>query len=294
MNKNNLLFDDLKMDNVLEVDNIIKISDFNSIVKFNTLTKDKIYKMQLGVSVYFSYLPILNKLVEYFLDVIHENRQKNSILINNNKDNIIKKEKNEVTHKLNKINTIINEIKYEEQEFVKYIRYKKIIFKKIEYFLSLQKINYESIKIPTICHYDICTNKFTYNSKNININIYEILSNILFSVNFTENEYYYKLYLDILSKYLLKKYDNIYTNCINNLLQRINIYCVGHLLIEFISAKIDMGLNNNNEINRHKSLEKIFHIIALCCLNIFKINDKIYITEPNINYILNIVDFKNG
>jgi hypothetical protein len=264
MNNQRLLFDDLKMDNVIEVDNIIKISDFNSIVKFDTLTKDKIYKMQLGVSVYFSYLPILNKLVEYFLDLKKENQE---------------------THKLHKLNKIISEIKNEEEQFVKYIRYKKMLFKKIEYFLSVQKINYESIIIPTICHYDICTNKFTNILENININISEIFSNLLFSVNLTENKYYYKLYLDILSKYLLKKYDNLYKNCIDNLLKRINIYCVGHLLIEFISAKIDISINlNNNQMNKY--FEKMFNIIGLCCLNIFKINDKIYITEPNINYIL--------
>lgn len=286
MNHHNLLFDDLKMDNVIEVDNVIKISDFSSIVKFDTLTVDKIYKMQLGVSVYFGYLPILNKLVEYFLG-IEEN----------------KKNKKDAHHIDNApINNIVIEIKKEEDEFTRYLRYKKMLFKKIEYYLSTQKIVIPFIEISTVCHYDLCTNKLIDISQKIKIDISEIISNLLFCVNYTENEYYYKLYLDIITKYLLKKYDskdskdNIYKKIIHNLLKRINIYSVGHICVEFISVKLDMNNSNNmnNTINKYKSLEKLFQIIGLCCLNIFKINDKIYITEPNINYILNIVDFKNG
>jgi hypothetical protein len=278
MNNHNLLFDDLKMDNVIEVDNVIKISDFSSIVKFDTLTVDKIYKMQFGVSVYFGYLPILNKLVEYFLG-IEEN----------------KKNKKDAHHIDNApINNIVIEIKKEEEEFTRYLRYKKMLFKKIEYYLSTQKIVIPFIEISTVCHYDLCTNKLIDIPQKIKIDISEIISNLLFCVNYTENEYYYKLYLDIITKYLLKKYDskdskdNIYKKIIHNLLKRINIYSVGHICVEFISVKLDMNNSNNmnNTTNKYKSLEKLFQIIGLCCLNIFKINDKIYITEPNINHIL--------
>jgi len=138
MNNHHLLFDDLKMDNVIEVDNIIKISDFSSIVKFDTLTVDKIYKMQLGVSIYFGYLPILNKLVEYFLGF--EKNKKNKHHIQNNKHHI----QNE------NINNIVIEIKKEEEEFTKYLRYKKMLFKKIEYYLSLVNIVIPFIEIPKI------------------------------------------------------------------------------------------------------------------------------------------------
>ena len=57
-----------------------------------------------------------------------------------------------------------------------------MLFKKIEYYLSLQKTVLPFIEIPTICHYDICTNKFIDIPQKIKIDVPEIISNLLLLV----------------------------------------------------------------------------------------------------------------
>jgi hypothetical protein len=98
LNHNNLLFDDLKINNVLLVNNLYKLSDYSSLIKTEELNIKYFNSSFLYTTSYFIYLPILNEVLKYYLN----NRINNELFTNiEDSDKYYK----------NYINQIINNIK---------------------------------------------------------------------------------------------------------------------------------------------------------------------------------------
>jgi hypothetical protein len=67
LNTNNLIFDDLKLDNIILVNNFIKNSDFSSIYNFNEINSNSILQTNLHHPFYVIYNPVLIMILKYYL-----------------------------------------------------------------------------------------------------------------------------------------------------------------------------------------------------------------------------------
>jgi len=259
LNENCFLFDDFKMENILEVENVFKISDFNSLIKFDEITYD-IYcnsekkgtymSCNMDCIFYYIYSPILNKLVYYYL---------------------CEEEDLEVN-----FNDIINDILkyYKNEDFISYLDYLKniVIFLRVhcknELFVNLdcyKKENHSYIKC------------------NVNISIKDILSNLFFYLDMTDKNkkiLCYNLFFKVLHNYLEITYEKNLKKIINNLFERINIYSLGILFANILTEKL-----NNLHLNKD-FFRDLFEIIAMCCLSSFNLQNVMYVNQPDINLII--------
>ena len=259
LNENCFLFDDFKMENMLEVENVFKISDFNSLIKFDEITYD-IYcnsekkgtymSCNLDCIFYYIYSPILNKLIYYYL---------------------CEEEDLEVN-----FNNIINDILkcYKNEDFVSYLDYlnRMVIFLRVhcknDFFVNLdcyRKDNDAYIKC------------------NVNISIKDILGNLFFYLDMNDKNkkiLCFNLFFKVLHNYLEIICEKNLKKIINNLFERINIYSLGILLANILTEKLnDLHLNKD-------FFRDLFEIIAMCCLSSFNIQNVMYVNQPDINLII--------
>jgi hypothetical protein len=259
LNENCFLFDDFKMENILEVENVFKISDFNSLIKFDEITyhiynnikKGSLYmSCNLDCIFYYIYSPILNKLVYYYL---------------------CEEEDLEVN-----FNDITNDILkyYKNEDFVTYLDYLKsiVIFLRVhcknELFVNLDCYKKEN---------------HTYIKCNVNISIKDILGNLFFYLDMTDKNkkiLCYNLFFKVLHNYLEITYEKNLKKIINNLFERINIYSLGILFANILTEKL-----NNLHLNKD-FFRDLFEIIAMCCLSSFNLQNVMYVNQPDINLII--------
>ena len=67
LNDNSLLYDDLKIDNIICVNDLFKISDFSSLIHVKDLNYEYYTDSKLSAIFYFIYNPLLNKILYLFL-----------------------------------------------------------------------------------------------------------------------------------------------------------------------------------------------------------------------------------
>ena len=78
LSKNNLFYDDLKINNILEVNGLFKISDYSSIFNMNNLNVNIFNSCYLYYLKYYIYLPIYNLIIYYYL--YNNNDYKNKLM----------------------------------------------------------------------------------------------------------------------------------------------------------------------------------------------------------------------
>lgn len=234
LNDNSLLYDDLKIDNIICVNDLFKISDFSSLIHVKDLNYEYYTDSKLSAIFYFIYNPLLNKILYLFLCLeIKKNR----------------------TY-LDLDNELHNEIKtHDAKIYVNYCQKK---------FSEVIKITKELILTIKVGAYSLEDNfeKIVY----IDIDIKDIF---VFFDNKTLVRRNYK-YITALYKYYKLKH-RLITDIKKDIIKRINIYSLGMILFSLYLIQ---------------PVQKILELAIKCSLNAFIINDIVYITDPNIDEII--------
>ena len=250
MEKDNLIFDDLKLENMLDSDDKFKISDFNSINKISKIMK-KYNDLYLKNIFYYIYPPIITSLIYYYYNI----KTNNSLI---------------------SLKDVLKKIYKIKSDDVEYLTYSRTLFSKIKEIISLSSfnitINTENINLNN----DLKNN--SKNIKKIKVNItksaYDYIQILIDQINIDQ-------YLDKYINYLNLKYDNDVNVILYELLKKINIYSTGICIFSFLEKKF-------NEINKNniKLVKHLIEIGILCTITIFNEKNEIYL---NLNSIDNII-----
>ena len=234
LNDNSLLYDDLKIDNIICVNDLFKISDFSSLIHVKDLNYEYYTDSKLSAIFYFIYNPLLNKILYLFLCLeIKKNR----------------------TY-LDLDTELHNEFKtHDAKIYVNYCQKK---------FSEVIKITKELILTIKVGAYSLEDNfeKIVYTD----IDIKDIF---VFFDNKTLVQRNYK-YITVLYKYYKLKH-RLIENIKKDIIKRINIYSLGMILFSLYLIQ---------------PVQKILELAIKCSLNAFIINDIVYITDPNIDEII--------
>ena len=261
LNENNIIFDDLKIDNILDIEDTYKLSDFSSLIKVNDINKKNFNQLLFYSSYYFIYLPYLNKLLKY---AIYKKTIKNT-----NFNKILKELENDVNNtNCNQYIKYFNKMIINITHFIKnYEEHKKNkLYVKIKYKFK------KNINVKNNTKNNLQNNLQNNKSQYIKLNVNNILNELYNSkFNSTNNEIFCKIILDY--------YNN--DQIILNLINRMNIYSLGIIVL----SKLNFDISHKNRININIFL-KLLQLVLLCCLNYIIIDNNIYIFEPNIENIL--------
>lgn len=199
MNNNKLLFDDLKLGNIVNIHNTYKIIDFSSIIEFNKITTN-LNKSFIKHYDYYIYSHLLNILLTYFIE-----------------------------KKLKKIDTSIIKNIYNNKKLHNSYHYKKLIFD------NIKKYNNISIEIPLV-KIEINNNNIITKNVKLKINIHTIIDQILIksdnSIYYTNIIIYYKF---LNEKFKMEK--NPIIHILYYLQKKININCLGTIIVEYFKNK---------------------------------------------------------
>jgi hypothetical protein len=267
LNEKKILFDDLKLSNIIEVDSIYKIIDFSSLILFNDMNYDIFSNSILEYSFYMVYASYLNKLLKYYL----MKRERLNISI---------------TDLINDLNVDIKDS--ESKQSINFIiNFSKLINKKYE----LNNISFE---------YDLLYNKSynlssdnNYSNNNyVNINIKNIDDILLFYMKKDNFNNIYKIYFEKFINYYEELYNDNINLIIEDIMKRINLYSLGITIFSIINSKI----KDINIINKKNNIiiSTLLKIVIILTSNIFINDSTLYISEPNIDDVIkvyNLVDF---
>jgi hypothetical protein len=291
MNEHNLVFDDLKKGNILEIDSKFKISDFSSLTHFSNINYEKYNTLNLTVVFYYIFSSLLNSVLYYYLKIKNGVIKKIDKIIDKINREFVKEESTiyikYIDELLIKIKDFILMTHLENHNYLININYNKIKYlnsnRSNE---SLSSVNLNGLRINnTKINTKNNTKSMDITKRNIKIPINYIFDDILlfYKDEHTRNNLY-TIYLEEMINYLDEKFENNIDAKINNLLKRINLYSLGITLLEILcSFSIDTISISNINIDKYKSL---LEIIGLLTINIFKVDDHIYITEPNIDHVI--------
>lgn len=260
LNKNRIIFDDFKLDNLIFVNDTIKQSDFSSILKFNQISLNSLPHTILQQYFYESYNPLLMILLKYYL-YQREGNPKN----------------------LQEIYSEVIEYKELTKTYVK--NFNDNVKQRIKILIDNVNLNLELDFVDNIYEIKVMNNSIL--KSEIKMSIEKILINLINNREMDERST-----LKILTNlifYFDKKYKTAnrrldINNIINDILQRINIYSTGYVIFDFLTEKID-----RNEIKNAKDIDILYNLllISFLCINqIFIGINNIYIQEPNIDSIL--------
>jgi hypothetical protein len=276
MNENNLIFDDLKKDNIIIVDGNMKFCDFSTIINISDLNLNALEKLNLKTIFYYIHNPILNILLCYYISI----KENNIIIIDNilnnikiderNRENInyIKYNKHLINKiynfnkKLDKSNNIGNILKniyfYIDRNIKSEDYYKIIILKFIEYFNNkyedntelkivelISRINIYSLGIVFLEYIDLYIDQNENHNKVFFKNLFEIYKLCSLQFNIVKN--------NIIDN------ENSYNNNDNNIYRIINknidyeidykkIDIIDDYKIDIIEVDIGIIINKFNEI----------------------------------------------
>jgi hypothetical protein len=264
LNTNNIIYDDLKIDNILDVDDIYKLSDFSSLKKIDELDKRNFHKLLFYSSYYFIYSPCLNKLLKYY---IYKKTNPHIVF-----DNIFQELKDDLTYPNSNIyinyfyNMIDNIIKF----IKKYEEHKKFLLNITLKYKLKKKIKKNN---------DLSINNFNDNNTNKSKTLILNIKNILIELHNSKfNENNNKVFCEMIIEKYNKNNNNI---IIKNLSDKMNIYSLGIIIL----TKVNFDISDKNKININIFI-KLLQLSILCCLNYIVINNYIYLFEPNIENIL--------
>ena len=253
LSKNNLFYDDLKINNILEINYLFKISDYSSIFNMNNLTMDIFDLSYLCYFKYYVYFPIYNLIIYYNLH--------NNIALKNNLTSYYLT-LNKDDYKTN-INLIISNI------IKKY-----------------SSINIGNMEINVIQIENI--NAYTEKKINLNLNVYDCLIRIhfIFNVNNSSNVrnqqschntiYHFLNYID--QKFNNNIDKNIY------LLNKNMLFSCGMIILEYLYV---------NEIDDSIYVINLLKIFILCCSTIISINGNKYLNNSKIEDIFSLYNTLN-
>lgn len=276
MNENNLIFDDLKKDNIIIVDGKMKFCDFSSIINISDLNVNTLEKLNLKTIFYYIHNPILNILLCYYISI----KENNIIIINNILNNIKINERNRenidyieynkdlinkicnFSKKLDKSNNIRNIFKniyfYIDRSIKNEDYYKIIILKFIEYFNNkyedntelkivelISRINTYSLGIIFLQYIDLYIDQNEKHNKVFFKNLFEIYKLCSLQFNIFKNN-------NINNKNSDNNNDNNIYKIINkNIDYEINykeIDIINDYKIDIIEVDIEIIINKFNEI----------------------------------------------
>lgn len=256
MDTNNLIFDDLKIDNMIEIDDKFKISDFSSIIQLSKIIK-KYEKSYLDSIFYYIYSPVLNSLIYYYYNI-------------------------KINGSLISLKDIINKIYKIKNNSIEYLTYSKNLFYKIKEIISLSSFNI-TLHVEKVNLNDISKNLENFqNLKKFKKNkIIEITKSAYDYIEILTDQINIDKYLDKYINYLNLKYDNDINLILYELFKKINIYSTGICIFNFLQKKL-------NEINKNniKLVKYLIEIGILCTITIFNDKNEIYL---NLNSIDNII-----
>jgi hypothetical protein len=253
MNENNLIFDDLKKDNIIIVDGKMKFCDFSSIINMTDLNLNILHKSNLKTIFYYIYNPILNILLYYYISL----KENNEVNINNILNNIKIDERNRqnidyIDYNKRLINKIYNFSK-------KLDRSNNIgsIFKNIYFYIDRNIKNEDYYKIIILKFIEYFNNKYEDNTE---LKIVELISRInIYSLGVVFIQYM-DLYIDQNEKYnkiFFKNLFEIYKLCSlqfnivkNNIDEKINykIDIIDDYKVDIIEIDIESIINKFNEL----------------------------------------------
>jgi len=256
MDINNLIFDDLKIDNMLEIDNKFKISDFSSIVQLSKMIK-KYEKSYLDSIFYYIYSPTLNSLIYYYYNI-------------------------KINGSLISLKDIINKIYKIKNDSIEYLTYSKDLFYKIKNIIALSSFNVtlhvEKVNLNNNSENLDKLHNLKRSKKN---KIIEITKSAYDYIEILINHRNISDYFDKYINYLNLKYDDDVNVILKELLKKINIYSTGICIFTFLEVHM-------KEINK-TNIRLVQHLIEcgiLCCITIFNEKNEIYL---NLNTIDNII-----
>ena len=256
MDSNNLIFDDLKIDNMLEIDNKFKISDFSSIIQLSKIIK-KYEKLYLDSIFYYIYSPALNSLIYYYYNI-------------------------KINGSLISLKDIINKIYKIKNDSIEYLTYSKNLFYKIKNIIALSSfnvtLNVEKVNLNNISKKIENLQNLKKSKKNkiiaITKSAYDYIEILIDHRNIND-------YFDKYINYLNLKYDNDVNIILQELFKKINIYSTGICVFTFLDTHL-------KEINK-TNIKLVKHLIEfgiLCTITIFNEKNEIYL---NLNSIDNII-----
>lgn len=207
LNNNLLLYDDFKLDNIIQINEILKFSDFSSLIHINELNYEYFMQSKLNSYFYFIYNCILNKILYLFLGL---EINKSITYVNIDSD----------------LYTVYNDI--ESKKYIDYCTYK---------FNSIKSLCTDFSNIINIPCYssDDDFETLVYIDLNANI-IFGFINN----ENIVKKNY---IYIKSLYKYLKIKFKNI-TSIKTDIIKRINIYSLGINLLELLSYNWNQNIIN--------------------------------------------------
>lgn len=208
LNDNDFIYDDFKISNLLEIDGIYKISDFSTLIKVNIINKDIYDELYLSTCSYCIYLPIINDVIYKYLNNINKIYFKEDTF-NDNK---------------NYIDTLINSIINNIDDYILYVEFKNI------------------------------------DNNNIKINIIDILKEIKkYRSSKNNNDRYFIEF----TNYLNNKYENNVSEILKDLSKRINLYSLGITLLNIFNYKKNFLYEPFNENSFQTKLFEIISYSCL-------------------------------
>ena len=264
LNDYSLLYDDLKLDNLLVVEGVIKLCDFSSIISAKDLNLEIFDSTNLSNTFYPIYNPILISMLNFFLLKKHGDSRENNVIISELCEGLIQKSKN---------NLYKNEIEQKE------IRLINILIP----FIQRQQLNIENINLKNSVNLKNTENariEITKSNQKLNFkNILEIINSYSKITNPVEYFAYLWHFMILLS---IKHHGRI-EEIIVELFMRIHCFATGYMIFDFIATKIE---EEGEGINIQK-FKKLILIAIGCCLQMYKIDSKIYFLTPNIDHMNN-------
>jgi hypothetical protein len=253
-NQSDLIFDDLKLDNIVKINDTYKLIDCSSIFSFEEIITDGEIRYTILKNIsYYIYSVLIHILLLYFLD---KKKNKNKY-INEQKYNKFIKEK-------------LNEYKTNNYKTNVFTYLKNIFGKESIITFSFLKFSIQNIKLI---------------ESEVSISIENILKTLLF--DYKENiriiiiQYYYKyLYSSLKNKNTWKSknsknhnenYDETIIHILYFLQKRINIYFLGMVIFDYLYQK--QSIKDNSSIF-------LFELACLCCL-------QFYYDETSLTFYIN-------
>ena len=239
MNYYNLLFDDLKLGNIVKIDNTYKMIDCSSIIEFSQITK-KFNINNNSTLKHYDYYVNSNVLIILLKFLIEKSNYSNP---------------SKITYIQNIIYNYYKNIKYSYSDF------------KYQCFNNIKSYDYINIPLQKV-------ETFDNNSKIKKINNIEIkdvrMDNIVEHILIKfDNNYYIDMNIYYLC--LMIKFNNQINDILYYLQQKININCLGTIIVEYYYRK------------NIKCTDKILKFISLCCLPFILVDGFFYINHITID-----------